>query len=155
MTVATLMNYGDFAHIILSGTHNLDREARETFREICAESWDSYYRQSKVVPLSEAKELLDGQPNNWLYDRASGLVWIDLQGGQHLPMCSALYCIRRGFTHIERYSGLNQDSFLKEGYGMFCSSVGDYAFRGMYFAMTPQEKIVFRNQDIRTFENNC
>lgn len=153
--LATLLNVTEFVDLILSVENNFDEEAKKTFHTHCLHSWSDYYRQSVsvIVPVHEAKHHIDGKPNNWLYDRASGLVWINLEGGMHSTMMAALYILRKGGTTLSDWTCEQSDAFVLEGHGMFLSSVGDWGYKGSCMNLTRQEKIVFSAASIRNLDD--
>lgn len=150
----TLLNSEDFADKILSFENNLSDASRQRFRENCHDSWDNWTRQSKVVTLGEAKKLLDAMPNNFLYDRRSGLVWVDLQGGYHHGMMAHLYLLYSGSTDNRYWTSADGDAYILEGHGIYMSSVGECAYKGAKLELTRQEKIVFSSQDIRNLDDD-
>lgn len=77
--------------------------------------------------------------NNFLYDRVSGVVFVNL-GGFHADLSSTLYnlyatCVAEGMDCSEEY--------LSAGYGFYQSSCGNNVITSLDHPLSHQEKYMF------------
>lgn len=114
-------------------------------------AWDHMYFED-VCALGEFRNI----PNviNFVYDRMTGLVFINLEAGDHAPLMGFLEQLHCRMTTRElRHHGDGHydlgDRYIQNDRGFFLSSVSDGIYKSDTFVMTAQEKLVFRNYHIR------
>lgn len=99
----------------------------------------SYYCPKKIVPLEEAKVELNADSfNNFVYDRATGIVLLNLSGA-HCDFLNSLYYALSG---VEDCYGA--DRYLEKSMGFYMSSISDTVFKNENTKLTAQERMVFR-----------
>lgn len=89
-----------------------------------------------IAPLGEAADQLEGC-GNFAYDRASGIVLINMHShGYLLEMLRHIYTGRCD----EYYAA---DNYLAEGRGFYKSSVSSTVYKGVHTRLSFQERRVF------------
>lgn len=95
--------------------------------------------------LTDSKVVLEDDTftDNWVYDRPTKTLLVNLKRGSHEGLTSHLYEIHKG-ERISIGSPDNSESYLNEGLGFFLSSASSFATKGEGIRLNAQEKIIFK-----------
>ncbi len=95
------------------------------------------------IPLKD-----DTLCDNWVYDRGTETLIINLRCGAHQQFTAYLYCAYKGLkTAI--YDQENSEKYITEGLGFYLSSCGTNPEKGEDVKLNAQEKIIFRGFHFR------
>lgn len=126
---------------------NIPEEIPEDIKYDWDYAWSSTYFE-KFRFIEYMKNCPDVQ--NFVYDRAIGIVFINLECGYHSQWMGFLHMLHSKMTSKEVYEftdGLRDlsDNFLGKKRGFYMSSIRDNIYKASVFKLNAQEKIVFKN----------
>lgn len=126
---------------------------RKSMESFCLDPEEGRDGLILIVPLSDFKsQILDNEYfnlENWLYDRVTGYVLVNMEFGSHESVAALLaqaYTseLKRGRIR-SKDQGKYAEEFIERGYGWKCSA-GTYGriLKSKDIKLTAQEKIVFK-----------
>lgn len=82
--------------------------------------------------------------DNWVYDRGTQVLILNLFQGHHTGLMSKLLTAATG-DHMSITGYERAEQYVQSGYGFYRSSASDWAEKGKEVTLNGQEKIVFKN----------
>lgn len=111
--------------------------------------WALFFEMNEAKAAINDHQLMD----SWVYDRATGVVVLNLNRGAHESFTACLHELYtpaqldfRSFTKSEEAA----EQFVEEGMGFVLSSRASKPLKGKNVFLTAQEKMVFAGQNFRT-----
>lgn len=89
--------------------------------------------------------------DNFVYDKATGVVITKLFGGGHQQFTYAMYALVTGKRMWKEYKDFEKyaDAYIEEGHGIVLSSVSSVPLKGRIMRLNAQEKRVFKDWTFR------
>jgi hypothetical protein len=102
------------------------------------------FSPKKIVPLVEAKvELEDPYFNNFVYDRTTGVVLVNMHSH-----CYSLDQLHHALSGEEHTYGT--DRYLEQQLGFYKSSISKTVYKNQYTRLNAQEQMVFRGLEFES-----